>query len=160
GVEMCRAYNQQFGTRFLSAMSTNLYGPGDRYDEERSHVVPALILRFHRAKESGAGTVTIWGTGTPRREFLFSEDFAHACLFLIRLPDARFDALLTEHRFPTLNIGTGCDLTIQELAAAIAEVVGFRGRIVFDPGKPDGTPRKLLDVSRMNDLGWSARTSL
>jgi len=167
GIEMCWSYNRQHGTKYLAAMPTNLYGPGDNYDPARSHVIPALIRRFHDAKQRGDCRVIVWGTGTPRREFLYSEDLADACVFLMNLPDERFDALLgsdesVSGRFepPLINIGVGTDVTIAELAAMIADVVGYEGRIVFDTSKPDGTPRKLLDVSLLSAAGWRARTSL
>ncbi len=167
GIEMCWSYNRQYGTRFLAAMPTNLYGPGDNYHPTHSHVIPALLRKFHEARRSGADTVTVWGTGTPRREFLYSDDMADACVFLMNLPDARYDALLgsdegVSGRFepPLMNIGVGHDVSIAELAARVARVVGFAGRIVYDPSKPDGTPRKLMDVSRLNGAGWMARTSL
>jgi len=161
GIEMCWAYNRQLGTRFLVAMPTNLYGPGDRYDPENAHVIPALIRRFHEARERRDESVLVWGTGTPRREFLYSDDLAEACVFLMTLPEDRFDPLLARDRNagvpPLVNIGLGRDLTIRELAAMIARVVGYEGRIDFDPKRPDGTPRKLLDVSRLDALGWRAR---
>jgi len=161
GIEMCSAYNRQYGTRFLAVMPTNLYGTGDRYDLQDSHVIPALILKMHEAKLRGADYVTVWGTGTPRREFLCSEDVADACVFLINLPDPRMDRLLaTEHSFPIVNIGSGEDLTIRELAELIADVVGFTGKLVFDDSKPDGTPRKLLDITRLTALGWKPFTPL
>ena len=167
GIEMCWSYNRQYGTRFLAAMPTNLYGPGDNYHPTLSHVIPALIRRFHEAKQRGDASVAVWGSGTPRREFLFSDDMADACVFLMKLPDERFDALLgsdesVSGRFepPLVNIGVGEDVTIAELAALIAQVVGFPGRIEFDPGKPDGTPRKLMDVSLLAAAGWRARVGL
>jgi GDP-L-fucose synthase len=160
GIEMCSAYNRQYGTRYLAAMPTNLYGPGDNYDLENSHVLPALIRKMHEAKLRGDDEVVIWGTGTPRREFLYSDDLAQACLFLAGLEDARFDALLADGDFPLVNIGVGEDLTIRELAELAAEVVGFEGALVQDTSKPDGTPRKLLDVSKIQGLGWRAHTSL
>ncbi|WKB52150.1 GDP-L-fucose synthase family protein [Eleftheria terrae] len=167
GVEMCWSYNRQYGTKYLAVMPTNLYGTGDNYDLHTSHVIPALIRKFHEAKQSGAGTVTVWGTGTPRREFLFSDDMADACVFLMNLPAERYDTLLGSDESktgvfdpPLVNIGVGEDVTIKELAETVREVVGFQGEIVFDTSKPDGTPRKLMDVSRLQALGWSARTSL
>ncbi len=160
GIEMCSAYNRQYGTRYLAAMPTNLYGPGDNYDLENSHVLPALIRKMHEAKLRGDDEVVIWGTGTPRREFLYSDDLAQACLYLAGLEDARFDALLADGDFPLVNIGVGEDLTIRELAELAAEVVGFEGALVQDTSKPDGTPRKLLDVSKIQGLGWRAHTSL
>jgi len=160
GIEMCSAYNRQHGTRYLAAMPTNLYGPGDNYDLENSHVLPALIRKMHEAKQRGDDEVVIWGTGTPRREFLYSDDLAEACLFLAGLDDARFDALLADGDFPLVNIGVGEDLTIRELAELAAEVVGFEGALVQDTGKPDGTPRKLLDVGKIMALGWQPRVGL
>jgi GDP-L-fucose synthase len=162
GIEMCWAYNRQYGTQFLAVMPTNLYGPGDNYHPENSHVIPALIRRFHEAKIKGDPSVTVWGTGTPRREFLYSDDMADACVFLMNLPDEQFRSILnsTPSAPPLINIGTGEDLTIRELAETIARVVGYPGEIVFDASKPDGTPRKLLDVSRMTELGWRARIGL
>jgi GDP-L-fucose synthase len=153
GIKMCAAYNRQHGTDYLSAMPTNLYGPGDRYDLQNGHVAAALMRRMHEAKQADARSVTIWGSGTPRREFLYSDDFADAIVFLMERHGARE---LGEF----VNVGTGSDLTIAELAAEIAAVVGFRGELVYDRSKPDGTPRKLLDVSRMAKLGWKARTPL
>ncbi len=155
GVEMCRAYNQQYGTRYLAVMPTNLYGPGDNFDLQNSHVLPALIRKVHEAKLSGAPTVTVWGTGNPRREFLHSDDMADACLFLLNLPDERYASLLTPHASPPLiNIGCGQDVTIRELAETVQRIVGFQGSLMFDTSKPDGTLRKLLDVSRLSALGW------
>ena len=153
GIKMCAAYNKQYGTDFLAVMPTNLYGPGDRYDLQNGHVAAALLRRTHEAKLAGAKSVTIWGTGTPRREFLYSDDFADAVVFLMERFSARD---LGEF----INIGTGSDLTIAELAAEIAKVVGFKGELVYDRTKPDGTPKKLLDCSRMEKLGWRARVPL
>lgn len=160
GIEMCWAYNRQYGTRYLAVMPTNLYGPGDHYDLANSHVLPSLIRKVHEAKVNGGEEVVVWGTGTPRREFLFSEDAADACLLLMQHQDEQFDALFPEHAAPLINIGYGDDVTIRELAEAIASIVGFGGRIRFDTSKPDGTPRKLLDSSRMRALGWQPKTSL
>ena len=161
GIEMCRAYRRQYGVRFLAAMPTNLYGPGDNYDLQNSHVLPALIRKFHEAKISGASEVVVWGTGTPRREFLYSDDLAEAGLFLMNLDDRAFDALLDDPAAPALvNIGCGEDLSIAELAATVAPVVGFHGNLIFDPTKPDGTPRKWLDVQRIQALGWRPVTPL
>ena len=153
GIEMCSAYNRQYGTQFLAAMPTNLYGPGDNYDLETSHVLPALIRKMHEAKQRGSGEVTVWGTGTPRREFLYSDDMADACLKLISLSDTKFNELIAGYP-PLINIGCGVDATIRELAETVAEAVGFDGALRFDTSKPDGTPRKLLDVSRLFALGW------
>lgn len=165
GVELCWSYNRQFGTRFVGAMPTNLYGLGDNYDLENSHVIPALIRKFHHATVVGLPEVVVWGTGKPRREFLISDDAADACVFIMNLPDSRFETLLGNDRDgafepPLLNVGTGEDLEIGELAELIKDVVGYRGEIVFDTSKPDGTPAKRLDVSRLTDLGWRYRTRL
>ena len=167
GIEMCWSYNRQYGTRYLAAMPTNLYGPGDNYHPTHSHVIPALLRKFHEAKARGDATVTVWGTGTPRREFLYSDDMADACVFLMNLPDARFTPLLgsdesASGRFepPLVNIGVGQDVTIAELAALVARVVGYEGQIGYDTSKPDGTPRKLMDVGLLNAAGWKASTPL
>jgi len=161
GVEMCRSYNRQYGTRFLAAMPTNLYGPGDNYDLAASHVLPALVRKMHEAKAGSLAKVSVWGTGKPRREFLCSDDMADACVTLMNLPDAAFDKVLHgPNDFPLINIGCGEDQTIAELARTVASVVGFRGALEFDTGKPDGTPRKLLDVGRLKALGWSPRVGL
>jgi len=167
GIELCWSYNRQYGARFLAIMPTNLYGPGDNYHPENSHVIPGLIRKFHDAKITAAPSVSVWGTGTPRREFLHSDDMADACLFLMLLPNGRFDSLLgaDEHATgvfepPLVNVGMGDDVTIAELAEAVREVVGYAGRIQFDVSKPDGTPRKLLDVTRVHDLGWRAKIQL
>jgi GDP-L-fucose synthase len=155
GIEMCWSYNRQYHTRFLAAMPTNLYGPGDHYDLSNSHVIPGLVRKMHEAKTAGAAEVVIWGTGSPRREFLYSDAAADACIFLLNLPDPRLGELTEDDRIgPIVNIGCGEDITIAELAKLIAEVVGFRGRLAFDTSKPDGTPRKLLDISRLGKLGW------
>jgi GDP-L-fucose synthase len=153
GIKMCDAYNRQYGTNFMSAMPTNLYGLGDNYDLQNSHVLPALIRKMHEAKMQNAKEVVVWGTGTPKREFLYSEDLADACVFLMEKYDA---ADIGEF----VNIGSGNEVTIRELAELVAEIVGFRGRLAFDVSKPDGTPRKFLDVSRLTALGWKPMTSL
>src|SRR5258708_3488708 len=164
GIEMCWSYNRQYGTQYLSAMPTNLYGPGDTYHFENSHVLPALIRRFHEAKIRSAPDVTIWGTGKPRREFMYVDDMADACIHLMSLPDAQYRPLLASDRndglAPVVNIGVGSDMTIAEVAAEVAQIVGFKGRVKYDPARPDGTPRKLLDSGRLNALGWRATTSL
>ena len=163
GIEMCWAYNRQYGTRYITAMPTNLYGPGDSYDLENSHVLPALIRKMHEAKIRGDTEAVIWGTGSPRREFLYSDDLADACLFLMNLPDHQFSSVLDPNNGkmpPLINIGCGTDLTIRELAELVAKQVGFHGKLVFDPARPDGTPRKILDVSKLTALGWRARTPL
>ena len=150
GIKLCDAYRAQHGDDFISVMPTNLYGPGDNFDLQNSHVLPALIRKFHEAKESEEPTVTVWGTGSPRREFLYVDDLADACVFLM-------------HEYSeagTINVGVGEDLSIAELAALVREVVGYEGEIVYDTSKPDGTPRKLLDVSRLEGLGWRAKTPL
>jgi GDP-L-fucose synthase len=161
GIEMCWAYNRQYGTRYLAAMPANLYGPGDNYDLETSHVIPALIRKMHEAKASGQREVELWGSGTPRREFLYSDDLAAACVFLMELAQAPFDALVTsEAEPPVINVGSGREQTIHELAELIAEIVGFEGELRFDAGQPDGAPRKLLNVSRLDSLGWKPGKSL
>jgi GDP-L-fucose synthase len=164
GIEMCASYNRQYGTKYLAAMPTNLYGPGDNYHATNSHVIPALIRRFAAAKESGADEVVVWGTGTPRREFLFSEDMASAIVFLMKLADHDYGRLLDLDRgsdgFPLINIGYGTDMTIAELANAIAAAVEYTGNIRFDPTAPDGTPRKLLDTSKLAALGWRPQTTI
>jgi GDP-L-fucose synthase len=162
GIEMCHAYNRQYGTRYIAAMPTNLYGPGDNYDLANSHVTPALIRKMHEAKQRGAKEVVVWGTGTPKREFLYSEDMADACIFLLNLPDKELNAVLSPDASapPLINIGCGEDMTIHALAELVAEVVGFKGKLTFDTSKPDGTMRKVMDVTRMRALGWYARTGL
>lgn len=150
GITLCQSYNIQYGTHYISVMPTNLYGPGDNYHPENSHVLPALIRRFHEAKVAVAESVTIWGTGKPKREFLFSDDLADACLYLMEHYDGS----------EIVNIGSGQEITIAELASLVKDVVGFEGSIEYDTSKPDGTPRKLLDCSRLNALGWKAQTSL
>ena len=160
GVEMCWSYNRQYGTRYLAAMPTNLYGPGDNFDLVNSHVLPALIRKTAEAKAAGAKHVVVWGTGKPRRELLYSDDLAQACCFLMNLNEALFGSLLTEDMPPLINIGTGEDVTIRELAETVARVLGFDGTLVFDTTKPDGTPQKVLDVSRLHSLGWHHTTNL
>ena len=167
GIEMCWSYNRQYGTRYLAAMPTNLYGPGDNYHPENSHVIPALLRKFHEAKVNRAAEVVVWGTGTPRREFMYSEDMADACVHLMQLPDDKYTTLLGSDetktgRFepPLINIGIGSDVTILELAQTIQRVVGFEGKLVFDTGKPDGTLRKLQCVDRLASIGWSPQTTL
>ena len=160
GIEMCWSYNRQYGTQFLSAMPTNLYGPGDNFDLNKSHVLPALIRKAAEAKAAGDKKIVVWGTGTPRRELLYSDDLAEACVFLMSLPDAKFSTLLNSDQPPLINIGTGHDLSIRELAELVCRVIGFEGALEFDTTKPDGTPQKLMDSSRINALGWHSRTSL
>ena len=159
GIEMCWAYNRQYGTRYLAVMPTNLYGPGDNYDLQTSHALPALIRKAHEAKTRGDGSFTVWGTGAPRREFLYSDDLADACVFLMG-EAGKTEALFGDHEPPLVNIGCGEDVTIAELAGMVAEAVGFEGDIEFDESKPDGTPQKLLDVSRVRGLGWRPRIAL
>ncbi len=160
GIEMCWSYNRQHKTKYLAAMPTNLYGPGDNYDLANSHVLPALIRKTAEAVEKNSPTITVWGTGTPRRELLYSDDLAKACVFLMNLDDAQYNSLLNETDPPLINIGTGEDVTVRELAEIVAKVIGFKGDIVFDTTKPDGTPRKLMDVTRLHNLGWHHTTSL
>jgi len=167
GIEMCWSYNRQYGTKYLAAMPTNLYGPGDNYHPTHSHVIPALLRKFHEAVQRGHASVTVWGSGTPRREFLYSADMADACVYLMNLNDERYQALLGSDesatgRFepPLVNIGVGHDVTIAELAELVRQTTGFKGRIVYDRDKPDGTPRKLMDVSLLARTGWTARTAL
>ena len=150
GLKLCEYYRRQHGVLYHSAMPTNLYGPGDNYHLQNSHVLPALIRKFHEAKEAGRAEVVAWGTGTPKREFLHVDELAEACAFLLKLPDPP----------DLINIGTGTDVTIKELTELVAQVTGFKGRIAWDATKPDGTPRKLMDVSRLSALGWKARVGL
>ena len=160
GIEMCWSYNRQYGTRFLAAMPTNLFGPGDHYDLRNSHVIPALVLKMHEAKISRAQKVEIWGTGNPRREFLYSEDAADACVFLMNLSDEKLKSIVTDEEIPpVVNIGCGQDQTIREIAELIAEVIGCDSGLEFDLSKPEGTPRKLLDISRLAALGWKPKIS-
>jgi GDP-L-fucose synthase len=160
GIEMCWAFNRQYRTRYLAAMPTNLYGPADSYDLQTSHVIPALIRKIHEAKLNHQREVTIWGTGEVLREFLYSTDLADACLFLMGLEDSAFDALISSDRPPLINIGSGEELTIRDLATQVCEVVGYSGELMFDRSKPDGTPRKLLDSSRLKNLGWEPKIPL
>ena len=163
GIKMCESYNRQYGQShgvdYRSVMPTNLYGPGDNYHPENSHVIPALIRRFHEAKLSQLPEVVIWGTGTPKREFLYVDDMASASVFVMELDKAIYDQQ-TEPMQSHINVGFGSDVTISELAKAIGGAVGYRGKISFDPSKPDGTPRKWMDSSRLENLGWSAQTPL
>ncbi len=159
GIKLCESYNRQHGTDYRSVMPTNLYGPGDNFHPENSHVLPALVRRFHEAVGEGLEEVAIWGTGTPRREFLHVDDMAEASLFVMDLDDQTYRAN-TKPMLSHINVGCGEDVSIAELAAIIADVVGFRGRIAFDTAKPDGTARKLMDVSRLADMGWRARIPL
>ena len=150
GIKLCEAYNHQYGRQYVSVMPTNLYGPNDNYDLNNSHVLPALIRKAHEAKWRGDDALVVWGTGTPMREFLYADDLADACVYLM---EQGYDG-------PLVNIGTGVDVTIRELAEIVVDVVGFKGKLVFDTSKPDGTPRKLMDVGRLADLGWVAKTGL
>jgi GDP-L-fucose synthase len=150
GIKLCEAYRDQYGCNFISVMPTNLYGTGDNYHPENAHVLPALIRRFHTAKEEGLDKVTVWGTGTPKREFLFADDLANACVFLMK----------TYNEKELINIGTGEDITIRELAETVKEITGYEGQLEFDATKPDGTPRKLMDVSRLHALGWKHSVEL
>ena len=159
GIKLCESFNRQYGVDYRSVMPTNLYGPGDNFHPENGHVLPALMHRFHEARAAGASNVVIWGTGAPRREFLHVDDMAEASLFVLDLPRARY-AAHTQPMLSHLNVGTGEDISVLDLARAIADVVGFKGGIVFDPTKPDGTPRKLLDVSCLSELGWRAKIPL
>ena len=167
GIEMCWSYNRQYGTQYLAVMPTNLYGPGDNYHPENSHVIPALIRKFHEAKVNNAKEVVVWGTGTPKREFLYNEDMADACVYLMNLPDDQYQSLLGSDEFatgkfepPLVNIGYGTDITIKELAETVGKVVGYEGNIVFDTTKPDGTLRKLMDVSLLTKMGWQAKVPM
>ncbi len=159
GVEMCHAYNRQHGTNYLCAMPTNLYGPGDNFDLRTSHVLPAMIRKFHEAKIKG-GPVVLWGSGRPRREFLHVDDLAAACVYLMKAPAGNLSGVLPRDTRPLMNIGCGQDLTIRELAEIVADAVGYSGQVQWDSTKPDGTPRKLLDPSRMSSLGWTPHISL
>ena len=163
GIKMCESYNRQYGQShgidYRSVMPTNLYGPGDNYHPENSHVIPALIRRIHEAKMSKASQVLIWGTGTPRREFLYVDDMAAASVFVMQLDKSTYDSQ-TEPMQSHINVGFGSDVTIAQLANAVAAAVGYRGEIVFDPSKPDGTPRKWMDSQRLNDLGWMPQVGL
>ena len=159
GIKLCESYNRQYGVDYRSVMPTNLYGPGDNFHPDNSHVLPALIRRFAEAREAELDNVTIWGTGTPRREFLHVDDMAEACLFVLDL-DAETYARETHPMLSHINVGTGIDISILELAQIVADIIGFEGTIETDPSKPDGTPRKLLDVSRLKRLGWQASIEL
>jgi GDP-L-fucose synthase len=167
GIEMCWSYNRQYGTQYLAAMPTNLYGPGDNYHPENSHVIPALIRKFHEATVNNDPEVTVWGTGTPKREFLYNQDMADACVFLMRLEDNQFQSLLgsdesVSGKFqpPLINVGYGSDVTIKELAEAVKLTTSYKGETSFDTTKPDGTLRKLMDSSRLQQLGWKPKTKL
>ncbi len=160
GIEMCWSYNRQYGTRYLALMPTNLYGPNDNFDLNNSHLTAALIRKTAEAMQRGENKVTVWGTGTPRRELLYSDDLSRACVFLLNLDSATYGSLLTENEPPLVNIGTGEDVTIRELAEVVARVLGFKGSLEFDTTKPDGTPRKLMDVSKVHALGWKHEVPL
>jgi len=161
GIKLCESYNRQYGTEFIAAMPTNLYGPGDNFHPDNSHVLPALIRRFHEAKEQRLDEVVVWGSGTPRRELLYVDDMAQGCLFLLGLPGVTVTSELLAYPKPCfVNLGTGEDVSIRELAELVREITGYSGKLVFDPTKPDGTPRKLQDVTRINSLGWRAKTGL
>jgi GDP-L-fucose synthase len=160
GIEMCWSYNRQYGTRFLAAMPTNLYGPGDNFDLKGSHVLPALMRKVVEAKRAGESKLVVWGTGRPRREFLYSDDLAEACVHLLNLPEQSYGSLISQQDPPLINIGTGEDLTVRELAELVARVLDFNCELVFDTSRQDGTPQKLLDVSRIQFLGWKAKVSL
>ena len=160
GIEMCHAYNRQYGTRFMAVMPTNLYGPNDNYDLNNSHVLPALIRKVHEAKLRGDQEVVVWGTGTPRREFLYSDDMADACVHLLAQPEAKLSEFFNNERPPLINIGCGEDITIRELAEMIAEILSYEGELVFDTSKPDGTMRKVMDISNIRNLGWAPKISL
>jgi GDP-L-fucose synthase len=160
GIEMCWSYNRQYGTRYLAAMPTNLYGPGDNFDLKGSHVLPALMRKVVEAKRAGERNLVVWGTGKPRREFLYSDDLAEACVHLLNLPEKSYESLIAQDDAPLVNIGTGEDLTIRELAELVARILNFNCEIVFDASRQDGTPQKLLDVSRIHGLGWKAKVGL
>jgi len=161
GIEQCWAYNRQYGTRFIAVMPTNLYGPQDNYDLENSHVLAALICKVHQAKINNAPTVTVWGSGLPQREFLYVDDLADACLFLINLPEKQYNKLLlNDMQPPLINIGWGEDISIKELVSLVKEVIGYTGSVQWDASKPDGTPRKLLNIDKMNELGWMPKVKL
>lgn len=161
GVMMCRSYNQQYGTRYLAVMPTNLYGPNDNFDLQASHVLPAMIRKCHDAKLNGAATVPFWGSGAPLREFLHVDDLADACHFLISLDEERYSRLLLDATAPALiNVGSGAEISIYDLARLVKQTVGFEGELAFDPSKPDGTPRKFSDAARINALGWKHQIDL
>ena len=160
GIEMCWSYNRQYGTRYMAAMPTNLYGPGDNYDLNNSHVLPALIRKMHEAKQRGDKEVVVWGTGTPKREFLYSDDMAEACIYLLEQPEEKLQPLFSDNQPPLVNVGCGEDLTIRELAELVKKIVGFEGELTFDTTKPDGTMRKVMDVSTLKQMGWRATMQL
>jgi GDP-L-fucose synthase len=161
GIKMCEAYNRQYGTHFMAVMPTNLYGPNDNFDLEKAHVLPALLRKFHEAKVAEKKEVVIWGTGTPKREFLFVDDMADACVFVMNLDQKTAADYFFSYPNPCfVNVGTGLDCTVQQLARTIQQTIGYSGKIVFDTSKPDGTPRKLLDVAKLSQLGWQAKIDL
>ena len=160
GIEMCWSFNRQYGTKYLAAMPTNLYGPNDNFDLNTSHVLPALMRKTAKAIADGAPEVEVWGSGTPKRELLYSDDLAEACVYLLNLSAEKYGTLLRDDVPPLINIGTGEDVTIRELAETVARVLGFKGVLRFDPSKPDGTPRKLMDVGLIHGLGWHHRVAL
>jgi len=160
GIEMCWSYNREYSTKWLAAMPTNLYGPGDSYDLNNSHVLPALLRKMHEAKISGAHDVVLWGSGKPKREFLYVDDLANALVFLATLDNERYDMLVDSSLCPLINVGSGVDLSIRELAETVAGVVGYTGKFVQDTSKPDGTMRKVMDVTRLRSLGWSPKVAL
>jgi GDP-L-fucose synthase len=160
GIEMCWSYNRQYGTKWLAAMPTNLYGPGDNYDLNNSHVLPALIRKMHEAREAGTKEVVLWGSGTPKREFLYVDDLANALVFLATLDEDYYDDLVEPSRCPLVNVGSGEDLTIRELAETVAEVIGYQGSFIQDISKPDGTIRKIMDISKISSLGWEPEINL
>jgi GDP-L-fucose synthase len=164
GIEMCSSYNRQYNTKYLAVMPTNLYGPGDNYDLQSGHVIAALIRKFYEAKKSKNGSVSVWGSGKPKREFLYSTDLAEACVFLMNLADKKFNSLLKDdsckNSYPIVNVGTGEDISIKDLSLLIAKISGFTGEIIFDDTKPDGTPRKLLNIDILKQLGWSPKISI
>jgi GDP-L-fucose synthase len=160
GVESCWSFNRQYQTRYLALMPSSLYGPGDNYHPQHSHVLPALVRRFHEAKVNGAPSVVVWGSGKPRREFMYSSDLGEAIAFLLGLPDEVFNALTAPDTAPLINVGVGEDITIRELTQKVKSAVGYNGDLIFDTAKPDGALRKLLDVTRLHRLGWKAKTSI
>jgi GDP-L-fucose synthase len=161
GIEMCWSYNRQYGTKYLAAMPTNCYGPGDNYDLTTSHVLPALIRKVSEAKDNGSPEIVVWGTGNVRREFIYSDDLAEGCIHLMNLDEERYQRIVrSQDEPPLINVGVGEDVTIRELAQTVCAVLGYEGRLVFDTSKPDGTPRKVMDVERIHHLGWHAQTDL
>ena len=160
GIEQCWAYNRQYGTKFIAAMPTNVFGPNDNYDLETSHVLPALLKKVIDAKNNNSSNITAWGTGTPKREFIYSDDLADACVFILNLEDKIYNSLISESSAPLINIGTGEDISIKDLLELIKNIACFNGEVIWDKTKPDGTLRKVMDVSKINNLGWEPKTSL